>query len=71
METMTKERLIDTIKRRAYDDGARHMQVHGVVLTHDEADALGEEAMDWLRHRLSLAMETDAEMVRFSPTSRS
>lgn len=51
---------LETIRARRVDDEARRVSREGVLLTHDEADALGDEGLDWLRTRLGLrAKETD------------
>jgi hypothetical protein len=63
MTTQTQtatETQLTTIRRRAYDDTARALAVSGVVLTHEQADDLGDEAMDWLRTRLGLRIEETA-----------
>ncbi len=50
---------IATIKAGAYNAWAREMSRSGVRLTHDQADKIGDVGQDWLRNRLSLAIETD------------
>ena len=37
--------------------------VYGISLTHDEADDLGEETIDWMRREFALRMSTDADGV--------
>jgi hypothetical protein len=53
----TKKQL-DTIQARRFDDVARSMMDTGVVLTFDQADELGDEALDWLEKRLGLRVAT-------------
>lgn len=54
MNQIATETQIATIRARRMDDTARAMMIDGVMLTHEQADALGEEAMGWLRSRLGL-----------------
>lgn len=49
---------ISTIRRRAYDATAREMSAEGVHLTHEQADDLGDEGMDWVRRVLGLNVRT-------------
>lgn len=60
---------LSTIRRRAYDDEARRIASEGVYLSHDEADALSDEALDWLRSRLGLRIETDDRGVECRPAA--
>lgn len=54
------ETQIATIRARRVDDTARAMMTAGVMLTHEQADDLGDECLDWLRSRLGLRVaETD------------
>lgn len=54
------EAQLDTIRTRAVNDEARAMMAGGVTLTHEQADELGGEALDWMRYRLALDIkETD------------
>lgn len=48
------EAQIATIRARRVDDVARAMMVDGVVLSHDQADELGAEALGWIGSRLKL-----------------
>jgi hypothetical protein len=49
---------IATIRARRVDATAREMMTSGVTLSHEQADDLGDEAIDWLRTRLGLRIET-------------
>jgi hypothetical protein len=63
-KTMASNEEIETIAARAYDDVAREMEAEGVELSYAQADALGDEALDWLRTRLSLdVQETDEGVI--------
>lgn len=54
------ETQIATIRARRVDDTARAMMAEGVMLTHEQADDLGDEAMGWITRRLGLRVtETD------------
>jgi hypothetical protein len=46
-----------TIRARRVDETARAMMTSGVTLTHEQADDLGAESLDWLRTRLGLTVE--------------
>lgn len=61
---------IETIRARRVDDVAREIMRSGVTLSHEQADALGGEALAWMASRLSLSVtETDAG-VECSPCAR-
>lgn len=62
---MEKTTLLQTIRRQAFDDGARFIVEHGIMLTHDEADEIGDVGFDWLKNRLGLTVTTDDEGVYF------
>mgnify|MGYP003406173510 FL=1 len=55
---MATQIQIDTIRARRVDAIAREMMAYGVGLTHEQADDLGDEAIDWLRTRLGLVVRT-------------
>ncbi len=67
MTTAATETQIATIRARRVDDTAREMMRAGVTLSHEQADDLGEEAMDWMRSRLGLDVETTDAAVVCSP----
>lgn len=49
---------IETIRKRAYNQTARDMAHGGVKLTWEQADDLGDQAIDWMRSRLGLRIST-------------
>ena len=53
-KTFATETQIATIRARRVDNVARDMMANGVMLTHDQAYDLGDEAMGWLSSRLGL-----------------
>jgi hypothetical protein len=65
--TPASDDQIVTIRARAYNATARAMQISGVTLTHEQADDLGEAAIDWLRARLGLTIETTDDGVLARP----
>jgi len=56
-----------TIRHRRVDDTARKMMTEGVRLSWEQVNVLGEEAIDWMRKRLSLSMTTDEYGAAFTP----
>jgi hypothetical protein len=56
---------IATIRARLIDDTAREMMLTGVSLTWAEAEAVGDEACDWIARRLGLAKMSDDRGVHF------
>lgn len=60
---------MEAIRKRAYNSTARAMASHGVKLTWAQADTLGDDAMDWLRDRLSLKIKTTDRGVVGTPES--
>lgn len=62
------EAQLSTIRARAVNDEARAMMAGGVTLTHEQADALGQEALAWVGGRLGLNVaETDSGVVCTPP----
>lgn len=57
---------IETIQARRVDDTAREMMRDGVVLTHEQADQIGDEGHAWIRTRLGLVQATDDVGVTYS-----
>lgn len=56
-----REEQLDALRRQAVNDVTREIMHEGVLLTHEEADDLGEEVLDWMEYRLGLNVtETDA-----------
>lgn len=57
-----------SIQRRAYDDGARHIQRVGLQLSHRAADRwLDDSAMAWVRQRLGCRITTDDRGMMIHP----
>jgi len=56
---------VEAIKSMAFGAEATEMRMHGVSLTHDQADEIGDEGCDWLRSRLGLNANTDDAGVIF------
>ena len=62
---MATAEQIATIRARRVDDAAREMMMHGVSLTWEEAETVGDEGCDWIARRLGLAKAADSEGVHF------
>lgn len=59
LHNVAKDRL-EELRRRAVNDITREISATGCLLTHEQADELGEETLAWMRHRLGLeTTETD------------
>jgi hypothetical protein len=54
------EAHLATIRARRVDDVARDMMTRGLTLTHEQADALGQDAIDWMAGRLRLDVRENA-----------
>jgi hypothetical protein len=59
MPILATDAQLDSIRRHAYDTHVRAIWERGVLLTHEMADRLGEEAIDWLVRRCDLTVTTD------------
>ena len=55
------------IRLRAVNEVTRAIARDGIRLSHDEADEMGEQAIDWLRSRLGMRIETTTEGVECRP----
>jgi hypothetical protein len=62
----TEDQLVQ-IRRRAVNDTTREIMAHGLVLTWDQAKALGDETLDWVRGRLGLNSKTTDAGIVFTP----
>lgn len=69
MTTYATDDQIQQLARRAINDTTREIAATGVALTWDQADDLGEQVLDWMRSRLGLRIETDADEVRCMPAA--
>lgn len=61
---------METIAARRYDGEARAMEKHGVSLTHDQADEIGDEGVGWMKRRLGLEFTTDDRGVHGRPRAK-
>ena len=61
---------LDTIRRARYNATAREIAAHGISLSHEQADEIGDVGCDWLRTRLGLTIETTARGVLASAGRR-
>lgn len=59
--------VMQSLRAMALDDNARAIARNGVTLTHADVEDLGEEVIDWMRRRLDLTDESDADGVAFRP----
>ncbi len=66
-QTIATTEQLATIRARRIDDTAREMMVAGVSLSWDQADALDDEARDWIARRLGLIGHTDDRGVHYLP----
>lgn len=57
------EHQIAGIRCRAVNATTLAIAEQGIVLTHEQADALGCEAIDWLRNRLGLRVQETSDGV--------
>lgn len=54
------EDQIAQIRRHAVNDVTREIMAHGIMLSHEQADTLGEATLAWIASRLGLSVaETD------------
>jgi len=58
---------VESIRIGRYDDAARRMEACGVRLTWAQADEIGDVGDGWLRGRLGLHSETDADGATYAP----
>lgn len=56
--TIATATQIEQLRLRAVNDVTREIAAQGIRLTHDQADDLGAEVVDWMRTRLGLSIET-------------
>lgn len=59
-KTIATDDQLTQIRLRAVNDVTREIMSTGIRLTHEQSDALGEEAIEWIGVRLGLnVQETD------------
>lgn len=63
---MATTEQIETIRAQRVDDTACAMMRDGVTLTWEQADALGDDVLDWIERRLGLRVETTHAGVVYS-----
>lgn len=61
------EPQITQLRRHAVNDVTREIMAHGVKLTWDQAEELGDETIDWMSGRLGLNRQTSDTGVIFTP----
>lgn len=60
MNDTATESQLSAIRARAVNDTTREIMATGILLSHKQADQLGEEALAWIGGRLGLNVrETD------------
>jgi hypothetical protein len=64
--TATNEQ-IEQLRLHAVNDVTREIMAHGVLLTHDQADDLGEEVLAWIGGRLGLNVKSTDLGVECTP----
>lgn len=65
MTTIATDAQIEQLRRRAVNDTTREIAVRGIRLTHEQADDLGEEVLDWMVSRLELGRVSDEDGIAF------
>ncbi len=65
--TTATEAQIEQLRRHAVNDVTREIMAHGVKLTWEQADALGDETIDWMGGRLGLNKRTTDAGITFAP----
>lgn len=65
--TTATDTQIEQLRRHAVNDVTREIMTNGIMLTHDQADDLGEEVVDWMRTRLDLRIRSTDRGLECSP----
>ena len=68
LETATETQIIQ-LRARAVNDVTREIMADGVLLTHAQADELGEETVSWIGGRLGLDVRATDRGVECTPPS--
>ena len=68
--TTATEAQIKQLRAHAVNDVTREIMAHGVKLTWEQADDLGDETIDWMEGRLGLNMRTTDAGITFTPPKR-
>lgn len=61
---------LQQIKLHAVNDTTREVAAGGIYLTHEQADELGAEMLDWMHDRLGLRQDEEFGGVRCTPRPR-
>jgi hypothetical protein len=66
LNTATDEQ-IEQLRRHAVNDLTRLVAAEGILLTHDQADDLGEEVLGWMRGRLGVNLKSTDRGIECTP----
>lgn len=66
LNTATDEQ-IEQLRRHAVNDTTRPIAAEGILLTHEQADDLGEEVLGWMYGRLLLNIQATDRGVECAP----
>ena len=66
-QTNATEAQIEQLRKHAVNDVTREIMRDGVLLSHDQADELGEEVLGWMGGRLGLSVKATDRGVECSP----
>lgn len=70
MTTAATDAQIEQLRLHAVNDATREIMARGVLLTHEQADELGEETLAWIGGRLGLDVkETDTGVLCTPPVT--
>ncbi len=58
---------LSSIRAMRFDDASRDLAQHGAILTHEQADDLGDERLGWCRGRLGLNVSETSDGVELNP----
>lgn len=67
MTTNATDAQIEQLRLRAVNDVTREIMAHGIMLSHDQADDLGEDTMAWISGRLELHVQSTSDGVLCIP----
>ena len=65
--TIANEAQIEQLRQHAVNSVTNMIAMHGIKLTWEQADALGDETIDWMVGRLGLNKRTTDVGVTFTP----
>lgn len=70
MTNTATETQLTALRAHAVNDVTRQIMADGIVLSHEQADELGEETLGWIGARLGLNVtETDTNVLCTPPRS--